>query len=40
MSKLLLNKYTNLLALRKEIIDNNIQTYSIHPGWVKTDMGT
>lgn len=37
MSKSALNMYTKTLSAR--LTDRNISVVSIHPGWVKTDMG-
>ncbi|HAV11692.1 MAG TPA: SDR family oxidoreductase [Candidatus Moranbacteria bacterium] len=37
MSKASLNMYTRFLAFRLK--NNNIKVSSIHPGWIKTDMG-
>lgn len=37
MSKSALNMYTKTLSAR--LADRNISVVSIHPGWVKTDMG-
>jgi NAD(P)-dependent dehydrogenase (short-subunit alcohol dehydrogenase family) len=37
MSKSALNMYTKTLSARLQ--DRNIKVVSIHPGWVKTDMG-
>lgn len=37
MSKAAVNMYTRFLAFRLK--DQNIKVSSIHPGWVKTDMG-
>lgn len=37
MSKSALNMYTKTLAAR--LMEKNIKVVSIHPGWVKTDMG-
>lgn len=37
ISKAALNMYTKTLALRLK--DENITVSSVHPGWVKTDMG-
>ena len=39
LSKLLISKYTQLLGETETIKEKNIQVYSTHPGWVKTDMG-
>ena len=38
-SKLLLNYYTKLLSRDKYIVEKNIKVYTVHPGWVRTDMG-
>lgn len=37
MSKSALNMYTKTLSVR--LSERNINVISIHPGWVKTDMG-
>ncbi len=37
ISKTAINMYTRTLALRLQ--DKNIRVSSVHPGWVKTDMG-
>ena len=37
MSKSALNMYTKTLSAR--LVERNIKVVSIHPGWVKTDMG-
>ncbi|MDI9309715.1 MAG: SDR family NAD(P)-dependent oxidoreductase [Limnohabitans sp.] len=37
MSKSAVNMYTKTLSAR--LMDKNIKVVSIHPGWVKTDMG-
>lgn len=37
MSKSALNMYTKTLSAR--LLEKNIKVVSIHPGWVKTDMG-
>jgi carbonyl reductase 1 len=39
VSKMIINIYPRVLAKRKEIQERNIGVYSLHPGWVKTDMG-
>jgi carbonyl reductase 1/carbonyl reductase 3 len=39
VSKMIINSYPRVLALRDEIKNNDISVYSAHPGWVKTDMG-
>ena len=39
VSKMIVNSYARVLALRDEIKNNDISVYSAHPGWVKTDMG-
>ena len=38
ISKMIVNSYARVLALRDEIKNNDISVYSAHPGWVKTDM--
>lgn len=38
VSKMIVNSYARVLALRDEIKKNDISVYSAHPGWVKTDM--
>ena len=38
VSKMIVNSYARVLALRDEIKNNDISVYSAHPGWVKTDM--
>ena len=38
VSKMIVNSYAKVLALRDEIKNNDISVYSAHPGWVKTDM--
>ena len=38
VSKMIVNSYARVLALRDEIKHNDISVYSAHPGWVKTDM--
>ena len=37
-SKLFLNIYTFLVAKSPKILEQNIQVYTCHPGWVQTDM--
>ena len=39
VSKMIINSYPRILSYRKEIQDNDISVYSIHPGWVQTEMG-
>ena len=39
VSKMIVNSYPRILSYRDEIIKNDISVYSVHPGWVKTDMG-
>ena len=39
VSKMIINSYPRILSYRKEIQENDISVYSIHPGWVNTDMG-
>lgn len=39
ISKAALNMYTRTLALRLEREGNGITVSSVHPGWVKTEMG-
>ncbi len=39
ISKAALNMYTRTLAVRLKHEGNNITVSSVHPGWVKTDMG-
>jgi len=39
VSKMVINKYTQILSQRESILSNGIQVYSCCPGWVKTDMG-
>jgi len=39
VSKMILNKYTQILAEDMTVKENDIQIYACHPGWVKTDMG-
>jgi NAD(P)-dependent dehydrogenase (short-subunit alcohol dehydrogenase family) len=39
VSKMVINKYTQLLSQRESVLSNAIQVYSCCPGWVKTDMG-
>lgn len=39
ISKAALNMYMRTLAMRMEHNDANIIVSSVHPGWVKTDMG-
>ena len=39
ISKAALNMYTRTLALRLRHENTNITVSSVHPGWVKTDMG-
>lgn len=38
VSKMIVNSYARVLALRDEIKNNDISVYAAHPGWVKTDM--
>ena len=38
-SKMIVNSYPRILSYKKEIENNDISVYSIHPGWVRTDMG-
>ena len=38
VSKMIVNSYARVLALRDGIKNNDISVYSAHPGWVKTDM--
>ena len=39
VSKMIINSYPRILSYRSEIEQNDISVYSIHPGWVRTDMG-
>lgn len=39
LTKLLLSVYSEILGKQVSIINNNIQVYSICPGWVKTELG-
>ena len=39
VSKLTIHVYMKILGSRKDIVDKNISTYSIDPGWCRTDMG-
>ena len=39
VSKLTIHVYMKMLGNRKDIIDKNISTYSMDPGWCRTDMG-
>ena len=39
VSKMIINSYPRILSYRREIENNDISVYSVHPGWVKTDMG-
>lgn len=39
LSKLLVNRYAQILAKDQRIIDLGVQVNSVCPGWVKTDMG-
>lgn len=39
VSKMIINKYTKIVAQQQEILKNQIQVYSCCPGWVRTDMG-
>lgn len=39
VSKMVLNKYNQILAEDENVKNNEIQVYACHPGWVKTDMG-
>ena len=39
VSKMIVNSYPRILSYRREIENNDISVYSVHPGWVKTDMG-
>ena len=36
---MIVNSYPRILSYRREIEKNDISVYSVHPGWVKTDMG-
>ena len=38
VSKMIVNSYSRVLSYRDEIEKNDIEVYSAHPGWVKTDM--
>jgi NAD(P)-dependent dehydrogenase (short-subunit alcohol dehydrogenase family) len=39
VSKMVINKYTQILGKRENLVINDIQVYSCCPGWVRTDMG-
>jgi short-subunit dehydrogenase len=39
VSKMILNKFTEILAEDLTVKENEIQVYACHPGWVRTDMG-
>jgi len=39
VSKLTIHVYMKILGSRKDIVDKNISTYSMDPGWCRTDMG-
>jgi len=39
VSKMVINKYTQILGKRENILKNDVQVYSCCPGWVKTDLG-
>lgn len=39
VSKMVINKYTQILSQKENVLNNAIQVYSCCPGWVKTDMG-
>jgi len=39
VSKMIINSYPRILSYRREIEKNDISVYSVHLGWVKTDMG-
>ncbi len=39
VSKMMVNKYAQILSKYENMKKNGIQVYSCHPGWVKTDMG-
>ena len=39
VSKMIVNSYSRILSYRREIEENDISVYSIHPGWVRTEMG-
>ena len=39
VSKMIVNSYSRILSYKREIEKNDISVYSVHPGWVKTDMG-
>ena len=36
---MIVNSYSRILSYKREIEKNDISVYSVHPGWVKTDMG-
>lgn len=38
VSKMIVNSYPRILSYREDIKKDDISVYSIHPGWVKTDM--
>ena len=39
VSKLTIHVYMKILGSRKDIVDKNISTYSMDPGWCRSDMG-
>ena len=39
VSKMIINSYPRILSYRREIEQNDISVYAIHPGWVRTEMG-
>lgn len=39
MSKMFLNFYVKLLVKKREVTKEALGVYSLHPGWLKTDMG-
>ena len=39
VSKLTLHVYSKILGNRKDIIEKNIGSYSMAPGWCRTNMG-
>ena len=39
MSKAALNMFTRLLANREQHLATGVQVFSVHPGWMRTDMG-